>query len=89
MNNQQVYLVTIADTQFVEMNHEEWLDYNEHENYFYETMLEDNEDIVKELDCGRVYYCQRTGAFRAVSWHTGQDVVFDNKHDAVEWLIRQ
>lgn len=82
------YLVHIAN-QFVEMSHEEWLDYNEQENYFYQSLVEDAEKVVKELDCGRIYYAPRTGAYRAVSWHTGQDVVFEAKQDAIEWLIRQ
>jgi len=86
--NNPVYLVSIAGL-FIEMSHEQWLDYREQERYFYQSILEDNEDIVHEIDCGRVYYNQHTDKFRAVSWHTGQDIIFNNKHDAIVWLRRQ
>lgn len=85
----ELYMDVVIHGVTVPMTKEEWLDYETDEKYFYETMLEDNEEIVIDLDCGRVYYCERTNSYRAVSWHTGAFITFNNKYDAKEWLLRQ
>ena len=89
MNNSKTYIVSIADTAIVEMDEREWLDYQDEENSFYQSMLEDNDEIICDLDCGRVYYCDRTGEYRAVSWATGEEEIFTSKQDAKIWLLEK